>query len=380
MTRQSLSLLFTGLLLLASAAGAAPKVVPTAPGIAGTSYILQDFQSGHTLAAENPDQRVEPASLTKLMTAYVVFDEIRDGHIALEDTTRVSEKAWRTPGSRMFIEVGSKVSVEKLLKGMIIQSGNDASVALAEYVAGSEDAFAALMNEYARELGLKGTHFVNATGLPDPEHYTTARDMARLTRAVIRAFPDHYAWYSIKSYAYNGITQYNRNKLLWRDDSVDGVKTGHTESAGYCLISSAKRDDMRLVSVVMGTSGENARARESQKLLNWGFRFYETHLLYEADTALKNMRIWKGEREDLALGLEDDLYVTVPRGRYEELKASVTVDTTITAPARKGQRFGSVTVRLGEQTLAERPLVALRDVAEGGLWQQMVDGVLLWFQ
>lgn len=380
MNRILFPLLLAGLVLLQAAAQAAPRVVPAAPGIAGESYILQDFQSGHILASENPDQRVEPASLTKMMTAYVVLDELKAGHISLDDTIQVSEKAWRTPGSRMFIEVGSRVSVEQLLKGMIIQSGNDASVALAEYVAGSEDAFAALMNEYARELGLDATHFVNATGLPDPEHYTTARDLARLTRALIRQFPEHYAWYSTKEYTYNGITQYNRNKLLWRDDSVDGVKTGHTESAGYCLVSSAQRDAMRLVSVVMGTSGENARARESQKLLNWGFRFYETHLLYEAGSPLKNMRIWKGEREDLALGLLDDLYVTVPRGRYEELKASVTVDTHIVAPATRGQRFGSVNVRLGEQDLAQRPLVALGDVAEGGLWEQMVDSVLLWFQ
>ena len=380
MNRILFPLLLAGLVLFQTAAQAAPKVVPAAPSIAGESYILQDFDSGHILASEKPDQQVEPASLTKLMTAYVVFDEIRSGHISLDDTIQISEKSWRTPGSRMFIEVGSQVTVEELLKGMIIQSGNDASVALAEFVAGSEDAFAALMNEYARELGLDSTHFVNATGLPDPEHYTTARDLARLTRALIRQFPSHYDWYSIKEYTYNGITQYNRNKLLWRDESVDGVKTGHTESAGYCLVSSALREDMRLVSVVMGTSGENARARESQKLLNWGFRFYETHLLYEAGDPLKNMRIWKGEREDLALGLLDDLYVTVPRGRYDELKASVTVDTQIVAPAQKGQRFGDVHVRLGEQTLARRPLVALRDVKEGGLWEQMVDGVLLWFQ
>lgn len=375
------ALLFSAFLLwTATAAHAAPQLVPAAPRIAAEGFVLQDYDSGHVLAGKNAEQRMEPASLTKLMTAYAVFYEIRAGHVALDDTTRVSEKAWRTPGSRMFIEVGSRVSVEKLLKGMIIQSGNDASVALAEFIAGSEDAFAALMNEHARELGLAGTHFVNSTGLPDPEHYTTAADMARLAAAVIREFPEYYQWYSIRKFTYNGITQYNRNKLLWRDDSVDGVKTGHTESAGYCLVSSAKRGPMRLISVVMGTDGENARARESQKLLNYGFRFYETHLLYEGNKPLKNLRIWKGARDTLPLGLGEDLYVTVPRGRYEELKASLSVDSNIVAPATQGQSFGKVSVRLGKKDVAERPLVALEGVAEGGLWGQLVDSVLLWFQ
>lgn len=372
----------TTLLLLAVVYSlqAAPSLIPSPPRLAASGYVLMDYHSGQLLAADNPDETLEPASLTKMMTAYAVFHEIEAGHIRLDDKVRVSEKAWRMPGSRMFIEVGTSVSVEQLLKGMIIQSGNDASVALAEFVAGSEDAFVPLMNAHAERLGLTGTHFANSTGLPQQEHYTTPRDMARLAAALIRDFPDYYNWYSQKKYTYNNITQSNRNLLLYRDESVDGVKTGHTESAGYCLVASARRDQMRLISVVMGTRSEKARAQESQKLLNYGFRFYETHRLYEANTALKQMRIWKGEVENLPLGLADELYVTVPRGRYKELKASLSIGKTITAPVSSGETLGSVSVRLGDETIVERPLVALQDVAEGGLWQKVKDNVLLLFQ
>jgi len=339
-----------------------------------------DFHSGQILAESNADQRMEPASLTKLMTAYVVFNELRDGHIHLNDKVRISEKAWRMPGSRMFIEVGSTVSVEQLITGMIVQSGNDASVALAEFVAGSEDAFVPLMNAHAKNLGLTGTHFMNATGLPHKEHYSTPRDMARLARAIISKFPEYYHWYSQKKYTYNNITQSNRNLLLFRDPSVDGMKTGHTDSAGYCLVSSAKRNDMRLISVVMGAHSEKGRAQESQKLLNYGFRFYETHRLYAAGEPLKQMRIWKGATETLPLGLNNELFVTVPRGQYKDLKASLSIDRTIVAPASKGQAFGSVDVKLGDETLVKRPLVALQNVAEGGLWQQVKDNVMMMFQ
>ncbi len=374
---RSLTLLL--LLSLGTAASANLAFVPSPPRIKAEGYVLQDFRSGRILASVNENQRMEPASLTKLMTAYAVFQELASGHIKLNDKVRVSEKAWRTQGSRMFIEVNTKVQVEDLLQGMIIQSGNDASVALAEYIAGSEDAFAALMNEYARKLELTDTHFVNSTGLPHPEHYTTPRDMGRLAVAVVRDFPQFYHWYSVKEFTYNNITQHNRNKLLWRDEYVDGLKTGHTESAGYCLVSSAEREGMRLVAVVMGTSGENARAKESQKLLNYGFRFYETHRLYETGKPLKQMRVWKGQSETLPLGLSQEMYVTVPRGQYEKLEASLSVDSNIIAPARKGQAFGTVTVRLGEETLAEQPLVALQDMPEGGLWQRLIDDVMLWF-
>jgi D-alanyl-D-alanine carboxypeptidase (penicillin-binding protein 5/6) len=280
----------------------------------------------------------------------------------------------------MFVQVDTSVKLEDLLRGMIIQSGNDASVALAEYVAGSEDAFAALMNQHASNLGMTGSHFVNATGLPDPSHYSTARDMARLAAAIIREFPDYYAFYSEKIYTYNKITQYNRNKLLWTDASVDGMKTGHTESAGYCLVSSAKRGEMRLIAVVLGTESENARAEESLKLLNYGFRFYETHLLYAANQPLKTMRVWKGDAEHLPLGLTENVYVTVPRGQYEQLSASMTIERVIEAPARKGQRFGTVNLRMGAEALGEQPLVALEDVPEGGLWRRMVDEVRLLFE
>ena len=367
-------------LLCLATAQAAPSLIPSPPRLAASGYILMDYQSGQALAESNADERMEPASLTKMMTAYTVFQEINAGHIHLNDEVLVSEKAWRMKGSRMFIEVGSKVSVEELLKGMIIQSGNDASVALAEFVAGSEDAFVMLMNANAKTLGLNGTHFVNSTGLPAAEHFTTPRDMARLASALIRNYPDHYSWYSEKKYTYNNITQSNRNLLLYRDESVDGVKTGHTESAGYCLVASAKRDDMRLVSVVMGTNSEKARAQESQKLLNYGFRFFETHRLYAAGETLKQMRIWKGATESLPLGLSEELFVTVPRGQYQDLKASVSVDKNIIAPASKGQAFGTVNINLGEKMLAQRPLVALQDVEEGSLWQQVTDQIMLMFQ
>ena len=294
------STLFILLLSMAAPLLATPSPIPSAPKLAATGYVLVDYQSGQVLADYKSEQRLEPASLTKMMTAYVIFQELKAGHISLEDMVLVSEKAWRMQGSRMFIEVGSEVQVEKLMKGLIIQSGNDASVALAEYVAGSEDSFVPLMNAQAERLGLKNTHFVNSTGLPHPDHYTTPYDMALLAAAIIRDFPDHYDWYSEKSYKYNNISQNNRNLLLFRDDSVDGLKTGHTEAAGYCLVASAERKEMRLISVVMGTRSEKARAQESQKLLNYGFRFFDSHLLYQAGQELKKMRVWKGENESIS--------------------------------------------------------------------------------
>ncbi len=295
----------------------------------------------------------------------------------LDDKVRISEKAWRMAGSRMFIEVDKLVPAEDLLKGMIIQSGNDASVALAEHAAGSEEAFAQLMNRYAERLGLTGTHFVNSTGWPDPEHFTTARDMARLAQALIRDFPEEYQWHAIQKFTFNGITQYNRNKLLWRDKSIDGIKTGHTEAAGYCLVASAKRDGMRLISVVMGTDSEKARARETQSLLNYGFRFFQTRRLYKGLQSLKQVRAWKGETEMIDLGLTDDLYVTVPRGQYKNLQASLQLDGQIIAPVGKGERLGILSLSLGDRQLLERPLVSLQSVEQGTLWRQLVDHVML---
>ena len=373
-------LIYLLLAVAASALQAAPSTIPSPPKLAASGYVLMDYQSGQILADNKAEQRLEPASLTKMMTAYVISQELQSGHIALTDKVLVSEKAWRMPGSRMFIEVGKEVTLEKLMKGLVIQSGNDASVALAEYVAGSEDSFVPLMNAQAKRLGLKNTHFANSTGLPHEDHYTTPRDMALLAAAIIRDFPDHYNWYSEKSYKYNNISQNNRNLLLFRDDSVDGLKTGHTEAAGYCLVASAKRKEMRLISVVMGTKSEKARAQESQKLLNYGFRFFETHRLYSAGQELKQMRVWKGESEALNLGLGSELYVTVPRGQYKKLNASLSVDKTIIAPVSRGQSLGMVNIRLGEEVLAERPLVALQSVAEGGFVQLVKDNVLLMFE
>ncbi len=357
-----------------------PKLVPAVPEIPAKAYLLIDQQSGYILASKNKDERIEPASLTKLMTAYVVFYEIQSGSISLEDQVKISEKAWRMKGSRMFIEVNKHVSVEELLKGMIIQSGNDASVALAEHVAGSENAFVTLMNKHAESMGLENTHFMNSTGWPDADHYTTAHDLAHIAIALIRDFPDYYPWYKIKEYTYNNIKQYNRNRLLWLDDRVDGLKTGHTESAGYCLITSAKQDDMRLISVVLGTPSENSRASASRALLNYGFRFYETFALHKAYEPLTSMRIWKGEAESLPLGLEQTLYITAPRGSRKRIKANMNIDSMIIAPAAKGQAYGTVNVMLGEEQLAQRPLVALQDVPEGGLWRKLVDNIVLLFK
>jgi D-alanyl-D-alanine carboxypeptidase (penicillin-binding protein 5/6) len=354
--------------------------IPAPPKVAASGYLLMDFDSGRLLAEQNADQRLEPASLTKIMTTYVVLRELQSGNLSLTDQVQISEKAWRTAGSRMFIEVGKKITVEELLKGMIIQSGNDASVALAEHIAGSEEVFAEMMNRQAQRLGMTSTHFVNSTGLPHEDHYTTARDIAMVSRATITEFPDYYPWYAVKEYTFNNIKQYNRNKLLWRDKSVDGVKTGHTENAGYCLVASAKRDNMRLISVVMGTDSEDARARESQSLLNYGFRFFETHRLYSANSALNRVRVWKGEQEELEVGVANDLFVTIPRRQYDNLKAEMTINSKVNAPVKKGQQLGLVKVSLDGEPVLEVPLIALQDVAEGGLWQRTADSVLLWFE
>ncbi len=376
-------LLLMAWLLLCVCSGSLPAttlLTPSSPVIDAGAHILLDFHSGRVLAEKSADERMEPASLTKLMTVYVVFSELKEGNIQMGDHVRVSEKAWRTPGSRMFVEVDKQVSVEALLKGVIIQSGNDASVALAEFVAGDEVAFSQLMNHYAQGLGMANTHFVNATGLPDPDEYTTARDLAMLARALVRNFPKYYEWHSKRQYEYNGITQYNRNKLLWRDESVDGLKTGYTSSAGYCLVASAKRDGMRLISVVLGSKSEKTRAQESQTLLNYGFRFFETHRLYQAYEPLTKVRIWEGMIPQVEVGLEDDLYVTVPRGQYDKLGGNMQLDADITAPIDKGQPLGAALISLGGEQIAERPLVSLQTVAEGSLWQRLKDQVQLYLQ
>jgi D-alanyl-D-alanine carboxypeptidase (penicillin-binding protein 5/6) len=374
------SIFFLAVILVVARAGAADLPIPAPPKVAAKGYLLIDHHTGRVLAEHNADERLEPASLTKILSAYVVFRELAEGNIGLKDEVLVSKKAWQTPGSRMFIEVGKKVSLEDLLIGMIVQSGNDASVALAEHVAGSESTFAELMNTHAKRLGMENSHFVNATGLPDPDHYITARDIAIATAATIREFPEYYAWYAVKEYTFNGIKQHNRNRLLWQDDAVDGVKTGHTEAAGYCLVASAQRDDMRLTSVVMGAAGESARAKASLSMLNYGFRFFESHKLYASDKPVQEIRVWKGEIEDLPVTPQRDVYVTIPRGQYDNLTPQVSLESQVLAPVEAGQTLGHVIVNLGEEEVARVPLVPMQPVAEGGIWQHVKDSVLLWFE
>jgi D-alanyl-D-alanine carboxypeptidase (penicillin-binding protein 5/6) len=351
---------------------------PAAPQLGASGYILMDFDSGEVLVEHNADQRVEIASLTKLMTSYVVFQELSSGNVSLDDVVTISEKAWRTGGSRMFLEPRMEVTLEQLIMGMVVQSGNDASVALAEFLAGTEESFAGVMNYYASQLGMTGTHYVNATGLPDPEHYSTARDVAMLSAAIIRDFPEYYLWYSEKEYKFNDIRQPNRNNLLWRDPSVDGLKTGHTEAAGYCLASSAKREGMRLVSVVMGSSSEQARASESQSLLNYGFRFFETVQLYQAGQVLAEGRVWKGLEEQVPLGLAEELFITIPRGRYDDLDAQLEMQPQLLAPLEQGTEVGRIRIQLDEDLVASRGLVTLGRVEQAGFLGRTWDGVRMW--
>lgn len=352
-------------------------LIPAAPNIAAKSYVLLDFNSNKVMAEKSADVRLSPASLTKIMTVYVVFRELKNGHLTLDEKVTISKKAWQTHGSRMFVEVNKQVAIEDLLQGIIIQSGNDASVALAEHVAGDEATFAAMMNQHAVRLGMLDSHFENSMGLPSKNHYTTAKDLAKLTVAVISEFPEYYRWDSKKEFTFNNITQPNRNKLLWRDKSVDGVKTGYTEEAGYCMVASAKREDMRLITVVMGTKSVEARANESQILLNYGFRFFETHKLYKGREVLKNAKVWKGEDETFSIGLVDDLYVTIPRRHYNDLKAEINIDKKIIAPVSEGVVFGSVNVSLAGEIVANKPLIALKDVKQGGFINRLYDEAML---
>ena len=354
--------------------------IPHPPEVDASAHFLVDMNSGRVLSEGGADEPLEPASLAKMMTSYVVFAEMAREEFALSDEVLVSEKAWRMKGSRMFIEVGTRVSVEALLMGLIVQSGNDAAVALAEFVAGDESTFADLMNRHARRLGMTGSHFTNASGLPEPDLYTTARDMALMAAALIRDFPEYYPWNAVREYEYGGIKQRNRNRLLFLDDSVDGLKTGYTRAARYCLVASAKRDGMRLISVVMGAESARERARIAQSLLNYGFRFYETRRVYASEETVTDIRVWKGEGKRLALGLEESLYVTVPRGRYDEIDAQMEIATGLVAPVRAGEPQGVLRLALGDELSIERPLVALGDVAEGNLWQRVSDHVRLMFE
>ena len=365
--------LFRTLLVSLFFISSAHAVVPEAPEINASGYLLMEMHSGKVLVEKNADQRLEPASLTKIMTAHVVFEELANDKLKLSDMVHISVKAWKTEGSRMFVKVNTDVSVEDLLRGLIIQSGNDAAVALAEHIAGSEEAFAGLMNAHAAKLGMTSTNFVNSTGLPHPDHYTTPRDIVKVTEATIRDYPDFYPMYAEKQFTYNEIKQYNRNNLLWRNKAVDGVKTGHTEAAGFCLVSSAKYDQMRLIAVVMGTESAKARIKESQSLLAFGSRFYETHRLYEAGQKLTENRVWFGDQKTLALGIGEDVYVTIPRRDYDNLKPTLEVKAKLEAPINKGQSLGSVSVMLDGEIVTTQPLVALAQVEKGSLWRRFLD-------
>jgi serine-type D-Ala-D-Ala carboxypeptidase (penicillin-binding protein 5/6) len=358
---------------------AAPAVAP-APGIAAPSYLLLDVVSGQPIAVHNADERREPASLTKLMTAYLVFGALRDKAITPSQMVNVSDAAWRAEGSRMFIEPRKAVSVDELLRGMIVQSGNDASIALAELVAGSEPAFAERMNKEAKRLGLANTSFVNATGLSHPQHYSTANDLGRLAAALIRDFPDNYPLYSLKEFRYNNITQPNRNRLLWIDPYADGVKTGHTEAAGWCLIGSAKRGPRRLLSVVLGAASDAARTSESQKLLNYGFQAFDTIQLYQSGKPVSSLRVWKGSINEVPAGFTADQYLTLPKGRAAELKLTMAATEPLVAPIAKDQRVGTVKVTLEGRQVAEFPLVALQEVPSASVFGRAWDTVRLWFK
>ena len=358
----------------------AQVAIPQAPPVDAESYVLMDFDSGHVIAEKDPHDPVEPASITKLMTSYVAFHELKRGNIALDDEVLISERAWRTGGSRMFVEVNTRVDLASLLKGVIIQSGNDASVAVAEHIAGTEAAFALLMNEYAQFLGMDDTFYANATGLPDPNQMTSAHDSALLARAIIDEFPEYYEWYSQREFTFEGIRQHNRNRLLWRDPSVDGLKTGHTEAAGYCLVTSALRNDMRLISVVMGSSDEESRATSSQSLLNYGFRFFETYALFDTDDEVATTQVWQGDADEVSLRVDAPVFVTVPRGRFDDIDNMLSLDGDVIAPVAKDQPLGELKVMLDDEELASRVVLARDAVEQAGFFGRTQDRLKMWWR
>ncbi|MBD3641027.1 MAG: D-alanyl-D-alanine carboxypeptidase [Marinobacter sp.] len=376
---RSLSVLLVLFLALAGKVMAQSVLIPSPPQIAGTSYVLMDPKSGYVIMDENSHERLPPASLTKMMTAYIVERELDEGRLSMSDMVPISVKAWKTEGSRTFVREGTSVSVEDLLKGVIIQSGNDASVALAEFIAGSEGAFVDIMNQQAQLLGMKDTNFANATGLPAEDHYSTAFDLALLAKAIINDYPENYPLYAEKHFTYNNIRQPNRNSLLWRDDSVDGLKTGHTEEAGYCLVASAKRDETRFIAVVMGTRSSEARAQEVQKMLNYGFRYYESERLFRSGQELMEARIWGGQADQVSVGLTEDVFVTIPRGSRNQLESTVDLDSVIKAPINVGDELGRVKVSLNGTVLVDKPVLALTEVPEGGLFKRLWDAIKLFF-
>ena len=375
--------LFSSLLLWSLTVAAAPSVIPAAPSLAANGYLLIDANSGKVIVEKNADEKLPPASLTKLMTSYVLSHEIEQGNASNDDLVTVSRNAWaQNPvfagSSLMWIEVGKQVSLGDLHRGIVISSGNDASVAVAEHLAGSETAFADVMNQHARLLGMTNSNFVNAHGLPDDNHYMTARDLATLSKAILR-YPAGYSLYSEREYTYNNITQQNRNRLLWRDSSVDGLKTGHTEAAGYCLVTSAKKGDMRLISVVMGAKSQSARERETQKLLAYGFRYYETHKLYGEGDVLSDSRLWGGVEDQIKLAVERDIHLTIPRGQHKNLQAMMNINQHIHAPITGGKEYGELVVTLDGEDLLREPLLAVKSVEQSGLFSRLWDAVVLFF-
>lgn len=378
MIMRSLLLILLSIALFQTAL-AAPRIIPAPPQLATEGHILLDAATGTVIIEENAEMRLPPASLTKIMTSYIIASEIQQGRISLDDLVPISVKAWKMEGSRMFIREGTEVKVADLIRGIVIQSGNDASVAMAEFIAGDEDAFADVMNQVAQKLGMTRTQFKNATGLPDEGHYTTAKDLSILARALIRDFPEHYKVYKEKYFSYNDIRQANRNSLLWRDDAVDGMKTGHTQAAGFCLVASAEKKDMRLVSVVMGATSERSRSTESQKLINYGFRYFESVKLYDGLESLRRVKVWGGLHESLDVGIEVPARLTIPTGARGALAAEVTLDPVIKAPVSQGQTLGLLRISLEGETLLERPVVALNGVDEAGLVSSLIDEVSLFF-
>ena len=376
--RRSLALLFSVLPLLFAQPGLAQIPAPT---VAAKAWLLLDVSSGQLIASQAANDRFEPASLTKLMTAYIAFAAIKNKQLTLTQAIPVSEKAWRAQGSRMFIDPKNPVTVEELLRGMIVQSGNDACIALSEAIAGSEESFAHLMNKEAARLGMKNTHFTNSNGLPDPQHYSSAQDLALLASALIRDFPEFYAQlYSMKEYRYNNITQQNRNRLLWLDPNVDGMKTGFTDNAGYCLVASAKRGPRRLLSVVLGTASDSMRAQESQKLLNYGFQFYDNVRLYEKNQTVSSLEVWKGSENRLKAGFQSDMFVTLPRGQSDKVRAEFVSQQPLVAPISAGQRVGTLRVMVEGGLLAEYPVVALENIGLAGYFGRIWDTFRLWFK
>ena len=365
--------------LFSLSASAAPSIIPKAPSIAAKSYILMDASSGEVLVEHNADEALPPASLTKLMSSYIVNNELTYQNIREDERVRVSVKAWKTGGSKMFIREGTYVPVIDLLKGLIIQSGNDATIALAEHISGTEEAFVDVMNQYAEQIGMANTQFKNSTGLPADGHMSTARDMAKLAQRLIQDHPERYKLYSQKEFTYNNIPQRNRNLLLFWDPKVDGLKTGHTDEAGYCLVSSAVEDGMRLIAVVMGASSERARARESQKLLTYGFRYFETHKLYEKGDEIQKAEVWLGQTNEFNLGVQDSIYITVPRGQKGNLDVSYSIDKVIKAPVQTGLEYGRIKVELEGRTLVDKPLVATQDVEQAGFLARLWDHIKLFF-